>query len=508
MEGLRFGYARVPENTALQFRSQLIIVAASLGAALVGLLAGIQPVLLSVPLLLVLPAIIWRSPDFAVFFLLATATTIEQLTYYVGTHKGAFTDTIPWWRTFAHGMILFPVEFFLLIVLLIWVLKAGLEGTFGVPKSPVFTLLKVFWGLLLIAVGIGLSHGAKLKFDLWELRSWIYLTVSILIAAAFLKTRRALDVLLWIFVLGSGFKGIQGTIIFFSYARHMDPRPEAILGHEEAFFFGMFCAITCALWLYDIGGRLRRVATGLLPFVVIADLANARRTAWLILALAILVLATIALVTLPRRRKFLLRSLVVLVIGAALYLPAYWNHDGALAQPARAVRSQISPSQRDESSDQYRQQENLNLITDIKGSGLLGSGFGIPIDYTQIANISSIDPMIAFIPHNGLLWIWLRLGMQGEVVFWFLMATCLVRACSLARAPDRRFAMFGTIVACGIVSYIVAGYEDMGFAEFRVAVAMGCLIGAMEAAIKLSRIEVQTPCRTRRSLLVNGSSGR
>jgi hypothetical protein len=454
-------------------------------SALLGFLAGFQPVLLSVPLLLVVPVVLWRRPEVAVFFLLATATLIEQFTYFVGSHKGAFTDNIPWWRTFSHGMILFPVEIFLLVVILIWVLKAGLDGTFGVPKSPVFTLLKVFWVLLLVSVGVGLSHGAKLKFDLWEVRSWIYLTVVALIAAAFIKTRKALDTILWIFVLGSGFKGIQGTIIFFSYARRMVPRPEAILGHEEAFFFGVFCAITCGLWLYDIRGALRRTATGLLPFVIIADLANARRTAWLILGAAILVMAVIALVTLPQRRKFLVRSLTVLAIGTALYLPAYWNHDGSLAQPARAVRSQYDPNLRDESSDQYRQQEDLNLITDIKASGLLGSGFGIPIDYTNIANISATDPMIAFIPHNGLLWIWLRSGMQGEIAFWCLVGTCLVRACSLARAPDRRLAMFGTLVACAIVSYIIDGYEDMAFAEFRITVAMGCLLGAMEAGIRL-----------------------
>lgn len=472
--------------------SLLVLLAAAVAAAFVGFLAGFQPVLLSVPVLLVVPVILWRSPDFAIYLLLATATLIEEFTYTIGTHKGAFTAGIPWWRTFTHGMILFPVEFFLLIVLLVWVLKAGLDRTFGIPKSPVFTALKVFWVLLLIGVGMGLSHGAKLKFDLWELRSWIYLTLAVMMAAAFIRSRRTLDVMLWIFILGSGFKGIQGTIIFFSFSRHMDPRPEAILGHEEAFFFGMFCAITCALWLYDIRGPLRRVASGLLPFVIIADLANARRTAWLILAAGILVMAAVALVTLPHRRKFLVRGLIVLAIGGGLYLPAYWNHEGTLAQPARAVRSQVSPNQRDESSDQYRQQEDLNLITDIKGSGMFGTGFGIPIDYTQIANISGIDPMIAFIPHNGLLWIWLRLGMQGEIAFWCLIAICLLRACSLARAPDRRLAMFGALVACGIVSYIIDGYEDMAFAEFRVAVAVGCLLGAMEAAIRLAKPDIAT----------------
>jgi hypothetical protein len=506
MARLSFADSKAEESRPKRARPVLVLAAAALGASLMGFLAGFQPVLLSLPLLLVVPVVLWRSPEVSVFFLLATATLIEQFTYTVGSHKGAFTDNIPWWRTFTHGMTLFPVEIFLLVVIMVWIMKAGLDGTFGVPKSPVFTILKIFWVLLIVAVGVGLSHGAKMKFDLWELRSWIYLTIATLIAAAFIKTRRALDTILWIFVLGSGFKGIQGTIIFFSYARRMDPRPEAILGHEEAFFFGLFCAITCALWLYGIRGPLRRTATGLLPFVLIADLANARRTAWLILAVALLVMAVIALVTLPQRRKFLVRSLVVLAIGMTLYLPAYWNHNGTLAQPAVAIRSQYDPTQRDASSDQYRHQEDLNLITDIKGSGLLGSGFGIQIDYTDITNISSIDPMIAFIPHNGLLWVWLRLGMQGEIVFWCLVGTCLVRACSLARAPDRRLAMFGTIVACAIVSYIVDGYEDMALAEFRIAIAMGCLLGAMEAAIRMVAPDMATANGLRRPALTREPS--
>ena len=107
---------------------------------------------------------------------------------------------------------------------------------------------------------------------------------------------------------------------------------------------------------------------------------------------------------------------MVLLIGSALYIPAYWNHDGTLAQPARAVRSQFQPSSRDESSDQYRQEENLNLSGNIKAAGVKGTGFGMPIHYSGITNIANIDPMIAYIPHNGILWIWLRLGVQGEIV--------------------------------------------------------------------------------------------
>ena len=455
-------------------------------AGVAGLLAGVQPALLALPILFAVPFVIWKAMHRAVYLLLASATVIEQLPYAVGSHKGVFTASIPWWRTFTHGMILFPVEIFLAIVLLVWAVKAGADRSFGLPRSPTFTMLKIFWGFIFLGVGVGLSHGAKLKFDLWEIRSWLYLTLALLLAAAFLRTRRSIETLLWVFVLGSGFKGVQGTIVFFSYARAMHPRPEAILGHEEAFFFGLFCVITCCLWLYGIRGALRRVATVLLPFVVVANLANARRAAWLILGLSILTVSVIAVATLPHRRKFLIRALVLFAIGLTFYLPAYWNHNGSLAQPARAIRSEFSPDQRDMASNLYRQQEDFNLISGIKTSGLLGTGFGIPIVYTDITNISNIDPMIDFIPHNGLLWIWLRIGMQGEIAFWCLVAVTLARACALARAPDRRMALFGTVVAAAIVAYIVDGYVDMGLAEFRIAVAMGCLIGGMEAASRLT----------------------
>jgi hypothetical protein len=260
------------------------------------------------------------------------------------------------------------------------------------------------------------------------------------------------------------------------------------LGHEEAFFFGVFIIVTCALWLYDNRGPLRITSTCLLPFVVIADLANARRTAWLVIAASVATLLVISYRTLPHRRRFVARAGIVLVAVSALYLPAYWNHDGTLAQPARAVKSQFEPDKRDESSNLYRQQEDLNLLFGIKSSGLLGTGFGIPIAYnSQITNISDIDPMIAYIPHNGFLWIWLRLGLQGEIAFWCFCAVCLVRACRLAMVKDRRLAMFGTLVCCAVVSYLIDGYNDMGLAEFRIAIAMGCLLGAMEAATRLAR---------------------
>lgn len=480
---------REPRLRRDQVWSWVAVAVASVCAAMLGLAVGAKPVFAVTPVIVALPVILWRKPHLAIVVLIAGSTLIETALTPVGTHSGPITADLPWWRSVTHGMILFPVEIFILLALLIWVLKLGLDRSYRVPKSPLTTCFKAFWVFLLLAIAIGLIHGAQLKYNLWEARPWIYVTVGFVLAAALLQTRKALDAVLWAFVIGTGLKGVEGTHIFFAYARAMNPRPEEILGHEEAFFMGIFITITALLWLYGHRGALRRTAMAFLPFVVIADMANARRTAWLVLALSLAFMLIIGYRTLPHRRRFIRRGVLALALGCAVYLPAYWHHDGTLAEPAQAVRSAVEPnsSARDQSSDLYRLEEDWNLITNIKSHGLEGAGFGIPIEYSGIANISNIDPLIAYIPHNGLLWIWLRMGLQGEAAFWCLIAVAVIRACRLARAPDLRLAMFGTLTACATAAYLADGYEDMGFANFREALAIGLLIGVMEAATRLAR---------------------
>jgi hypothetical protein len=328
-----------------------------------------------------------------------------------------------------------------------------------------------------------------LNFALWEIRPWLLLSVAYLLAAALLTSRRLLMGLLWVIVCSTGFKGIEGSYIFFTYSRHLDPRPEAILGHEESVFFGLFIVLTLGLWLFGIRGRLRTTASVLLPFVVIADLANSRRTASGILIAALLVLLIMAWFGVPDRRRLVGALLCVAAIGAAVYFPLYWNKGyGTISQPARAVRSQISPDPRDAASNQYRGLEDANLILNIKMGGMLGTGFGRPIDYAiPLPDISAYDPIIAYIPHNGLLWIWMRLGLQGEIMFWLLIGAAIMKATSLVKSSERFLSMFGAIVVCAILAYVMQGYEDQGFASLRIAPVIGCLLGALEAACRLGQ---------------------
>src|SRR5262249_14300596 len=148
---------------------------------------------------------------------------------------------------------------------------------------------------------LGLARGGVFNISLWELRPFLYVAVTYLLASQLIGRRAALEAVLWGMVIGTGLKGVLGTERVITLGQGV-PRPEAILEHDESFFFSCSIALTAALWLFGKRGNLRRVTTVLLPFVVTADLGNNRRAAWVMLPAMLLALALVAYVRSPARR--------------------------------------------------------------------------------------------------------------------------------------------------------------------------------------------------------------
>ena len=131
-------------------------------------------------------------------------------------------------------------------------------------------------------------------------------------------------------------------------------------------------------------------------------------------------------------------------------------------------------------------QEDANLVYNIRHGGPLGKGFGVPIDYAlPIQDISDIDPFIAYVPHNGVLYILMRLGVAGAIAFWTMLGIGIIAACRLARSLDRELAVVGALTAAALVAYAFEGHTDQGFFYYRVAFVMGTLLGVAEAARRL-----------------------
>ena len=465
-----------------------VIVAALAGVLVAKLAAQPKPVLALLLPLMALPILLWKWPRVGVYIVMAGAVTIEQFTYHITPEKwGAVTAKIPLFHSVSSGSGVTPAEILLFLALVLWIMKSVRDGVRLIPRSPLALTLGLFLSIVLVYLVYGLTHGGHYKIAIWEIRPWFYLGIMYILVSQLMTTQRSVRTVLWIFVIGSPIKALYGITIWWS-VRNIRPRPESMLAHEESFFFGLYLMLVLALWLFGIRGRLRTVATALAPIVLLGDMMNSRRTAWAILGYGVLPLLVISYSQLRHRRKVLLRVMLVGLVLAPVYIPLYWNKDGTIAQPARAIRSQINPSSRDEDSDQYRAIENENLQFNIKSSRDIGEGFGVPINYVYaLTNLAPIDPSIAFIPHDGIYYIWMRTGFLGEVLFWIFISTALIRCCRLAKVANREAAMLGALAASAVVSYVTMGYLDMGFFWFRLAFVMGIFLGMVEAQLYVHR---------------------
>jgi hypothetical protein len=475
----------------------MVCGAALLAGLLAGRLgAGSQPLLALLLPLLLLPVLLWRHPSVGVLLLVGAAVTIEQFGYQVGPRSGAATASIPFFHAVSAGSGLTPAEVFLTLLIAIWLLKTVQRRDRLHHPTVLGRRIALLCGFTLVFLMVGLYRHGLFKIALWEIRPFFYLALTYLLAASLLTRTETIRALLWIMVIGCGVKAAYGITIWYSI-RNVQPRPEAVLAHEESFFFGLFAILTLGLWVFHVRGRLRVVATALLPMVLLADMVNSRRTAWAILAFASIVMLVICYVRRPDRRKVLRRLALVLLAGSAVYLPAFWNKDGTLAQPARAIRSVIAPDARDEMSNQYRTVEDANLLLNIQATHSLGKGFGLPIDYIiGMVDLHSSIRAIAYIPHNGILYIWMRMGMLGELLLWLVIMQGIVAACRLTGHADNETAMFAALVVCASVAWVIMGEKDMGFTWFRIVFLMGAFLGAVEARTRVSvppRDAVPTP---------------
>ena len=490
-------------------RTPWVVGGALSGAAvLTGILAGALTVSGQAKSLFALGAIalvvvIWKAPRFSPIVLIVAALTVEQFpfgaqptvgtSFLTGVTPSDITDRIPLFHGISPHVHISFADLLILTLIAIWLLKRGTAASSPVPRTPVTAAVAAVLFAVLLGLVLGQVHHGSLRTAFTEVRPYVYLAVAYVIASVYGARRSVLRAALWAFVLASGFKAFQ-AIYSFIKVRHLQPRPDYVVGHEEALFFALFILLTVALWIFDIPGPLRKTATALAPFVVLADLVNSRRTAWLILGGALIVLSILTMVAVPERRRLMSRILVGVALVSVVYFPAYWNHTGALAGPARAVHSAISPDTRDKLSDLYRVQENADLKTNIREGGVLGKGFGVPIDYRVLTtNISSIDPLIAYIPHNGVFYILMRMGLLGGIAFWSLLGVGIIGGCRLVRSHDREAALVGALVTCALVGYALEGYNDQGFFLYRVAFVIGSLLGLAEGARRLSERRVARP---------------
>jgi hypothetical protein len=487
------------------------IAGAVFSAALLGAAAGMMAasgraweVIVLVGVLL--PVVLWRRPQLGPVIIFSAALLIEQFAVnlpngnVIGIQNVPITNAVPLFHGLG-SLHLEPADLLLLAVFVVYMVRTSGDGSRWWPRSHVSLAMLAFVGALLYGEALGLAHHAQLRVSFQELRPLVYIAAAYLLTSVLIRTRSAVLAMLWALVTAEAIKSTQ-AIYLWIVTRPWHPHPQWVVGHEEAMFCSLFFFLVAALWLFGLRGRLRTVSTALVPLVFFADLVNERRAAWLILGAGLIVLAAVAYAAVPARRRMIRRVTGVGLIISAVYFPAFWNNAGTLGEPAQAFRSGIgSTSARNALSDDYRIEENANLELNMRLAGPLGKGFGIPIDYAlpMPGLVNNVDPAIMFIPHNGVLYILMRMGLIGGVAFWALLGAAVISGCRLARCPDRQLALVGAFSAAAVVGWAFEGALDQGFTLSRAALVMGCVIGLAEAARHIHATSVVSARPRRRS---------
>lgn len=327
----------------------------------------------------------------------------------------------------------------------------------------------------LIAAGLiyGIANGGKVNLAYHEARGLIFALLAFAMVWRLRITPRQ---------AAGGF--IAGTLVLAPvtlvryplYLANSGIPREIWFGHETGVFLALGSVLGGVLLLRAKSDRERWLLVIYTGVMLFATLVTGRRAAVMVLLVGML---TVGWLLLPKRPVLLVTCGMVSLLGGAAYLSAYWDaNTGPLAQPARAVRSQVDPGARDRSSDTYRAIERYDLQRTIAQDEVLGIGFGRPfIQFRPLPELA-FWPLQSYTPHQNLLWLWLKTGIVGVSVILGLWVVAFSRCVGACRAvPRSRDIPAGPVVlAAALLMYLSYARVDLAIITSRSAVPLAVAV--------------------------------
>ena len=449
---------------------------------LAGAHIGFAQILAGLAALVALALVPWR-PIIGLYIITLCAVLIEEEPL-VGTPIGTDHLYIFSWPTQFEGLPERPIGFYILAVLAIIIISRMLFRQRPLYGGKLFYPYIFFLACIAMGVLHGLTSGGNFRIIVLEVRPFWYLFVSYILAFNTVSKVSHVRNILWITIIGTAVKGVQGVYIVYAYlGGHIEGHNE-IMAHEQSFFFILVLLLLALMFLHHRQSPFMWAILLSLPCLLIALVANNRRADYVALLVGIGVAWALIIVIKPASRRILVPALVFCVLLGGAYVLAFQHASGPLGLPANAVISVFKPSAtdaRDTASNLYRTIEDYDLKFTESQSPILGYGFGKPFLQPQVLpDVAQIDPYYLYIPHNNILWIWMRLGPLGYFALWNLIGSGIVFGCLIARRlknPElRTFAIF-TVAA--LVMEVIVAYSDYQFYFYRNVIYVGILLGTL-----------------------------
>jgi hypothetical protein len=389
---------------------------------------------------------------------------------------------------FVHSAaIVSPLEIYLVATSLSWFIRETLRRTFRASLGRLTRCAWAFLAFVAFGVGFGLARGGNLNIALWEARPIFYLPLMALLASNLIQTREQASIAVWLGVAGLAVEGLIGswhTIVELGFDLSQVDR---IAEHSLSQHANTVFVLAIASWLYSASWWKRVLLPLLSAPIALTYLANQRRASFLTLAIGLVAVALALLKQRPRMFGWLMPTMVVLGI---LYLGAFWNSEGTLGMPARAVKSVLSDeaSAGDQLSNLYREIENVNNIYTIRNATLLGVGFGRK--FLILVPMPDISFFVwwEYIVHNSIVWIWMKTGIGGFLALLYLIGTSLMEGAeAIWRIRDPDLAAIVLTATAYVAMHFMYAYVDMSW-DTQSMLFLGFMLGLLDCAPRLDAL--------------------
>ena len=334
------------------------------------------------------------------------------------------------------------------------------------PRRPLLWPLVAFTGFLVYGLFRGLVMlGGDLRVAILESRPLFYILL-VFVAATLACTEEAhFRHALYAIVAGVTVQSLLSVV----YLDRLDPARredlESLTEHGSSLGHGLVVVSLVVLVLLRVKRPILRVGlvAALVPTMYVF-IAAQRRAGVAALLIAGMILA---IATFWRRRAMFWVSVPAVTLVLGVYVAAFWNSTASIGFPAQAIKGIIAPGQasaEDQSSDLYRLVEAFNLNFTIRANPLFGLGFGQPFYRPVFLPDISFFELNAYLPHNSILWIWIKLGFGGFVAMFLIVVKALLLAADRVRYRDAGMTIVVTLCATAFVAmYVVYTWVDVSW---------------------------------------------
>jgi hypothetical protein len=252
--------------------------------------------------------------------------------------------------------------------------------------------------------------------------------------------------------------------------------------------------LVAAMAVMRVRTRLFYALLAIQPLILGAEFVAARRAGFVALGAVLIALVLLSIAGDGRRG---LALAAVSGLAAVVYAAVFWDAEGILGGPLRALRSVLDPVSmpfRDQASNVWRDIENGNIAYTMRQLPLTGVGLGQQYLFQREPTPLAF-PYWRYETHNAVLWLWLKAGPLGGFALWYMVARVLLLGSSLyARLRDPALRWVALLPVALIILQIIFSSVELGLTYSRTMIVLGTVLGLTAFVVaEAARTPAQAP---------------